>query len=653
MVEFDALPKSIGIHFHFVVGIIFFWYTVSIMTSRELRKEFLEFFESKGHKIAPSSSLLPSDHSVLLTTAGMQQFKDYFTGDKSAQKDFKSKRITTCQKCFRINDIDDVSDSSHHTFFEMLGNFSFNDYFKKEAIEFAWEFLTTKLKLDPERLHITIFEGNELVPKDEEAKKIWQDVIGIKSEKIKEFGMEDNFWGPVLGGLGGVGSCGPGSEIHYDKGEEFSKNQCTIKGCGANCECGRFVEIWNLVFTEYNKQLIGDNKYEYKPLKYKNIDTGMGFERVLSILQDKESAYETDLFFPVIEEISKQSSDSYDINPQPYRIIADHIRGACFLIADGVLPSNTDQGYILRRILRRAIRYGRVLNLPSDFLIPLAQKTIENYKDAYQELGDNEDNIIKVITEEEEKFNKTLENGLKQFQKLISKVSQNHANGSSGSKIIPGEDAFTLYQSYGFPIELTKELAKEQGFSIDEKDFRRTQRGHQDISRAGAEKKFGGHGLEKKESTNDKIVKLHTATHLLHAALRQILGDEVRQMGSNINEERLRFDFSFSRKVSDEEIKQIQDLVNEKIKENLEVKKQEMDYKQAIETGALAFFKEKYPDKVSVYSIGDFSKEICAGPHINKTGELVKFKIIKEQSSSAGIRRVKAILNYAKENNRH
>jgi alanyl-tRNA synthetase len=293
------------------------------------------------------------------------------------------------------------------------------------------------------------------------------------------------------------------------------------------------------------------------------------------------------------------------------------------------------------------------LNLPSDFLIPLAQKTIENYKDAYQELGDNEDNIIKVITEEEEKFNKTLENGLKQFQKLISKVSQNHANGSSGSKIIPGEDAFTLYQSYGFPLELTKELAKEQGFSIDEKDFRRTQRGHQDISRAGAEKKFGGHGLEKKESINDKIVKLHTATHLLHAALRQILGDEVRQMGSNINEERLRFDFSFSRKVSDEEIKQIQDLVNEKIKENLEVKKQEMDYKQAIETGALAFFKEKYPDEVSVYSVGDFSKEICAGPHINKTGELVEFKIIKEQSSSAGVRRVKAILNYAKENNRH
>ena len=618
------------------------------MTSRELRKEFLEFFETKGHKIMPSSSLLPSDPSVLLTTAGMQQFKEYFIGNKSAQKDFKSKRIATCQKCFRINDIDDVSDSSHHTFFEMLGNFSFNDYFKKEAIEFAWEFLTEKLKLDPERLYITIFEGNELVPKDNEAKKIWQDVIVIKPEKIKEFDMEDNFWGPVLGGLGGVGPCGPGSEIHYDRGEEFSKNQCTIKGCGANCECGRFVEIWNLVFTEYDKQEIGGNKYEYKALKYKNIDTGMGFERVLAILQNKPSAYETDLFSPIIQEIdgdiSKPYNESYDVNPQPYRIIADHIRGACFLIADGVLPSNTDQGYILRRILRRTIRYGKVLNLSSDFLIPLAQKTIKSYNDIYPELGDNEPNIIKVITEEEEKFNKTLENGLKQFEKLISKVSEHHANGSNGSKIIPGEDAFTLYQSYGFPLELTKELAKEQGFGIDEKDFRRTQKQHQDVSRAGAEKKFGGHGLGEKESVNDKIVKLHTATHLLHAALRQILGDEVRQMGSNINEERLRFDFTFIRKVSSEEIKQIQDLVNEKIKENLEVKKLEIDYKQAIDTGALAFFKEKYPDKVSVYSIGDFSKEICAGPHISRIGELGEFKIIKEQSSSAGIRRIKAIL---------
>jgi alanyl-tRNA synthetase len=578
----------------------------------------------------------------------MQQFKEYFTGDKSAQKDFKSKRVATCQKCFRINDIDDVSDATHHTFFEMLGNFSFNDYFKKEAIEFAWEFLTKRLKLDPERLRITIFEGNELVPKDEEAKKIWQDAIGIKPEKIKEFGMEDNFWGPVLGGLGGVGPCGPGSEIHYDRGEEFSKNQCTIKGCGANCECGRFVEIWNLVFTEYDKQKIGDNKYEYKALKYKNIDTGMGFERVLSILQNKPSAYETDLFSSIIQEIQKRSPDSYAVNPQPYRIIVDHIRGACFLIADGVDVSNTDRGYILRRILRRAIRYGKVLDLSSGFLIPVARKTIENYKDVYPELGDNEENIIKVITKEEEKFNKTLEKGLKQFRKLISKVSEENANGYNRSKIISGEDAFTLYQSYGFPLELTKELAKEHGFSIDEKDFRRTQKEHQDVSRVGVEKKFGGHGLENSKPEfkvkDDKIIKLHTATHLLHAAIRQILGDEVRQMGSNINEERLRFDFSFSRKVSDEEIKQIQNLVNEKIKENLEVEKKEMDYKQAIDTGALAFFKEKYPDKVSVYSIGDFSKEICAGPHTDRIGDLGEFKIIKEQSSSAGIRRVKAVL---------
>ena len=625
------------------------------MTSRELRKEFLEFFEEKGHKIVPSSLLLPSDPSVLLTTAGMQQFKDYFTGQKNPQKDFGAKRIASCQKCFRINDIDAVSDTSHHTFFEMLGNFSFNDYFKKEAIEFAWKFLIGKLELDPERLYITIFKGNEFVPRDNEAEKIWRKWIGIDLEKIKEFDMGDNFWGPVAE----TGPCGPCSEIHYDKGEEFSKNQCTIKGCGPNCECGRFVEIWNLVFTEYNKEQIGENKYEYNALKHKNIDTGMGLERVLSILQNKPSAYETDLFSSIIQEIDLRAKESYDINPQPYRIIADHIRGACFLIADGVNVSNTDQGYILRRILRRAIRYGKILNLPSDFLIPLAQKTIKSYNDIYPELCNNEDNIIKVIADEEEKFNKTLENGLKQFEKLISKVSINGARENGGVKVIPGEDAFRLYQSYGFPLELTKELAKEQGFIIDEKDFRRTQKQHQDVSRAGAEKKFGGHGIIKSEIRNPKsekipnskfqipnlrITKLHTATHLLHAALRRILGDEVRQMGSNINEERLRFDFSFNRKVSDAEIKQIQNLVNEKIKENLEVKKLEMDYKQAIEEGALAFFKEKYPDKVSVYSIGDFSKEICAGPHIDRIGDLGEFKIIKEQSSSAGIRRIKAIL---------
>ena len=622
--------------------------TLFIMTSRELRKEFLEFFDKKGHKIAPSSSLLPSDPSVLLTTAGMQQFKEYFTGEKSAQKDFKSKRVATCQKCFRINDIDDVSDTTHHTFFEMLGNFSFNDYFKKESIEFAWEFLTKKLKLDPERLYITVFKGNELVPKDEEAKKIWLETIGIEPKRIKEFGMEDNFWGPVSGGLGGVGPCGPCSEIHYDRGEEFSKNQCTIKPCGPNCECGRFVEIWNLVFTEFDKQRVVDNKYEYKPLKNKNIDTGMGFERVLSILENKPSAYETDLFSSTIQEIGRQSSGSYDINPHPYRIIADHIRGACFLIADGILPSNTNQGYILRRILRRAIRYGKALNLPSDFLISLAQETIENYKDVYPELGNKQEDIISVIHVEGEKFNKTLEKGLKQFKKLISKVFEENANGSNGSKIISGEDAFTLYQSYGFPIELTKELAKEHGFSIDEKDFRRTQKQHQDVSRVGVEKKFGGHGLESSKPEvrvkDEKVIKLHTATHLLHAALRKILGDSVQQMGSNINEERMRFDFSFQRKISDKEIKEIEDLINKKIKENLEVKKQEMDYKQAISAGALAFFKEKYPDKVSVYSIGDFSKEICAGPHIDRIGELGEFKIIKEQSSSAGVRRIKAIL---------
>ena len=622
------------------------------MTSMELREQFLKYFESKGHKIVPSSSLLPSDQSVLLTTAGMQQFKDYFTGRKDAEKDFGTKRIATCQKCFRVNDIDDVSDATHHTFFEMLGNFSFNDYSKKQAIELAWEFLIKKLKLDPEHLYITIFKGNEFVPRDEQALKIWNEFIGVESDKIKEFGMSDNFWGPVSE----TGPCGPCSEIHYDRGKEFSNNKCSIKGCGVNCKCGRFVEIWNLVFTEYDRQQAKNGGYEYKQLKYKNIDTGMGFERVLSILQNKPSAYETDLFSSVISEIESMGDGSYAINPQPYRIIADHIRGACFLIADDIEPSNTEQGYVLRRILRRAIRYGRALNLPSDFLIPLVWKVIENYKDAYQELELRQDDIIAAIQTEGEKFSRTLERGLKQFQKLISQSLKERINGNNGSKIISGEDAFLLFQSYGFPLELTKELAQEKGFSVDDKDFRRTRKEHQDISRAGAEKKFGGHGIEssklKTQSSkpqlkiqNHNIVKLHTATHLLHAALREILGDEVRQMGSNINEERLRFDFAFDRKVSGEEIKQIENLVNKKIKEDLEVKEREMDYEQAQGTGALAFFKEKYPEKVSVYSIGDFSKEICAGPHIRRTGELGKFKIIKEQSSSAGVRRIKAIIN--------
>ncbi len=603
------------------------------MISNELREKFLNFFVKQEHKIVHSSSLLSSDDSVLFTTAGMQQFKEYFIGDKSAKKDFGNTRAVSCQKCFRTDDIEEVGDTTHHTFFEMFGNFSFNDYFKKQAIEFAWEFLTQELKLNKEQFFVTIFKGDKLIPKDEETKTIWKDDIGIKPEKIIEFGEKDNFWGPVSD----TGLCGPCSEIHYDRGEKFSKKKCSKKGCGPNCECGRFVEIWNLVFLEYNK----NEQKKFSVLEQKNIDTGMGFERMLAIVQDKESAYETDLFFQIIQQIESKCSDSYKLNPKPFRIIADHIRSACFLIAEGVVPSNMEHGYILRRVLRRAIRYIKILDISSDCLIPLSKKVIEIYSPIYPELKNKQNDIFYVIEKEQEKFDIALKKGLAKFEKLLKlKIDNKEA------KVIDGESVFNLYQSYGFPFEFTKELATEKGFRIDAKDFRRARRKHQKISNAGAEKKFGGHGIKKSELkfSDTKIARLHTATHLLHSALRNVLGDEVRQMGSNINEERLRFDFSFYRKLTDEEKQEIEDLVNEKIKENLEVKERTMDYEQAKKIGALAFFKEKYPEQVSVYCIGDFSKEICAGPHIKNTKELGEIKIIKEQSSSSGIRRIKAIL---------
>ena len=627
------------------------------MTSTELRKKFLDFFEKKGHKIIPSSSLLPSDSTVLFTTAGMQQFSLYFSEEEDIIKDIGARHLASCQKCFRSDAIEDVGDDTHNTFFEMLGNWSVGqdkkgNYFKEGAIKFALEFLIDELGLDKKRFYITIFKGNKDIPRDEESEKIWQQ--GIPKERIREFGKEDNLWGPV----GETGVCGPNSEIHYDRGEKFG---CGRKDCGPNCPyCKRVVEIWNLVFIQYHK----DKNGNYQKLPEKSVDTGMGFERVLAILQNKPSAYETDLFFPIIQEIDRRDFDeSYSVNPKPYRIIADHLRAICFLIAEGILPSNIEQGYILRRLLRRAIRFGKILGLAQGFLIPLAQKVVKIYKKVYPELGAKQNDILTVIQKEEEKFGKTLEKGLSQFNKLLKLKIKNeparigYAEGVAGRqlKIIEGEEAFELYQSYGFPLEMTKELAKEQGFEVNEKDFYQAQKNHQEVSRTGAEKKFGGHGIEsvkrkaqsakpQLKAQNLKIVKLHTATHLLHAALRKILGEQVKQMGSDINGERLRFDFSFDRKMTEQEIKKVEDLVNQKIKEDLDVKKEEMKYNKAIASGALAFFKEKYPEKVNVYSINNFSKEICAGPHIKRTGELGNFKIVKEKSSSAGVRRIKAIL---------
>lgn len=578
------------------------------MTSKEIRNKFLRFFEKKGHKIVPSSSLLPTDPSVLFTTAGMQQFKEYFLGKESPY----GNRATSSQKCFRTSDIEEVGDTTHLTFLEMLGNFSFGDYFKKESIEWALEFLTKDCKLKKEKLWITVFEGDKEVPKDKESKKIWKE-LGLPKEKIHGFSREDNFWGPT----GKEGPCGPTTEIHY----ELSKEPCSLgKKCLPNCKCGRFIELWNLVFNEFYQ----DKDKKLTPLKQKGVDTGMGLERLVMVIQEKPSVFETDLF-----SIMPQN--------QSERIIADHIKGSVFLASEGIIPSNVEQGYVLRRILRRAIRHGKILKMPRDFLIPLAQKVIELYKEVYPEVKSKETDILTVIQNEEEKFAKTLEQGLKEFDKLISK-----------NKDISGEEAFNLYQSYGFPLELTEELVKEKGFKIDKRGFEKAIKKHQKISRAGAEKKFGGVGKD----AGLEEAKLHTAAHLMHQALREVLGDHVKQMGSDVTSQRLRFDFSHSAKMTDEEKQKVQEIVNEKIKQDLEVKKEEMSYEDAMGSGALAFFKEKYPEKVSVYSIGDpsdssgqvFSREVCAGPHVKHTSELGNFKIIKEQSSGAGIRRLRAIL---------
>lgn len=563
----------------------------------------------------PSSSLVPeSDPSVLLTTAGMQQFKPYFTGDKDPMKDFGSRRTVSIQKSFRTSDIDEVGDESHLTFFEMLGHFSFGDYFKKETIEWTFELLTKIFGVAEERISVSVFEGDQKIPKDQESYGAWSKFL--PAQKIKLGKREDgNVWGPA----GPEGPCGACNEVYVDG-----------------------LEVATLVFMEFYSK--GDI---LALLKQKGVDVGWGFERLVKVAQSAPTVFETDLFEPIIQAISHKDIENKD---RPVRIIADHARAAAFLTADGILPSNIGAGYILRRLLRRAIRYGKVLDLDKNFLIPLTQKVIEIYKEFYPELGMKRDDILTIIQKEEEKFSKSLKQGLNEFEKLLSNKTD---------KIVSGNDAFYLYESYGFPMELTRELAKEKGFFIDESGWQTSFKKHQEVSRAGAEKKFGGHGLttsgeeqamgiEEKE----KITRLHTATHLLHQALHDVLGgeSEVKQMGSDITEERTRFDFSFPRKLTSEEINKIENIVNEKIKMDLPVYAQKISKEKALKLGARAFFKEKYPDEVNVYSVGDpdlskaYSKEFCGGPHVESTGEIGIFKIIKEESSSAGVRRIRAVV---------
>jgi len=608
------------------------------MNSSEIRDRFLIFFKERGHKILPSSSLLPTDPTVLFTTAGMQRLSLYLSGEKDVLKEFGNRHLASSQKCFRTGDIEEIGDDTHHTFFEMLGNWSVGQdkdgYFKEGAINYAFDFVINVLKLEKKRIWITIFKGNENIPKDEESREIWIKK-GIPRERILEFGEEDNLWGPVKD----YGPCGPTTEIHYDRGSNFG-----CKDCKPNCsKCNRFVEIWNLVFMGYYKEEEG-----FKNLPHKSVDTGAGLERMAAILQEKPSAYETDLFIPVIREIEKITGNKYLNNKEKFRILADHLRGAVFLIAEGVNPSNVDRGYILRRILRRSLCVCKSLEMPENSLITLSRKVIDIYKDIYPDVQKKQIDIFTVLQKEEEKFGKALcqKEVIKELEEIekewdIPKVIDRKSYINSIANKL-----FFLWQSCGCPPEYVfDELEKKTGkknklreditLKLEDKIKK-----HKEISRAGAKKKFGGVG----EDATKEAIKLHTATHLLHQSLREVLGDHVRQMGSDINSERLRFDFTHPEKMAKEELEKVESIVNRKIKQDLKVEKEEMPYKKAIDSGALAFFKEKYPEKVKVYSVGDFSKEVCAGPHVKRTSELGIFKIIKEKSVGAGVRRIRAIL---------
>ncbi len=592
------------------------------LTSAQLRQMYLDFFKSKGHAVIPSASLIPeNDPTVLFTTAGMHPLVPYLLGEKHPE----GKRLTDVQKCVRTGDIDEVGDASHCTFFEMLGNWSLGDYFKKEAIAYSFEFLTSEkyLGLDLDRLYFTCFEGDEDAPRDTESAGYWMS-HGVDESHIFFLNKKHNWWGPA----GITGPCGPDTEMFIDTG----KPACG-PDCSPACSCGKYLEIWNDVFMQYNKT--ADGKFE--PLAQQNVDTGMGLDRTICTLQGKKSVYDTDVFMGVLAKIAELSGKNYSDDPETtraFRIIADHVRCATFILGDekGVTPSNVDQGYVLRRLIRRAVRYALRLGIPEQSLQHIAKVVIAQYKDVYPEIGRNEARIITELNLEEERFSRTIRQGLKEFEKLQQRLT---------GKVIDGVSAFHLYDTFGFPIEFTLELAHENGLEVDTKGFEEAFKKHQEVSGAGAEQRFKGGLADNGEAT----AKLHTATHLLHAALRKVLGDEVAQKGSNITAERLRFDFSFSRKVEDDELKEVGRLVNEAIDAAVDITCEETSVEDAKAKGAIGLFESKYGSVVKMYTMGNFSREICGGPHAGNTGDLGRFEIQKEQSSSAGVRRIKAVLH--------
>lgn len=650
------------------------------ITSAQLREMFQKFMESKGHHRIQSASVIPeNDPTVLFTTAGMHPLVPYLMGTPHPA----GTRLTDVQKCIRTGDIEDVGDPSHLTFFEMLGNWSLGDYFKKEAISWSWEFLTSPeyLGLDKDRLAFSIFAGDENCPRDEESHDIWRS-LGVAEDHLFYLPKENNWWGPA----GLTGPCGPDTEMFIIT----DKEPCG-PDCSPACSCGRYLEIWNDVFMQYNKQQDGT----FLPLAKKNVDTGMGLERTICVLTGKKTVYETDAFAGILAKIAELSGKEYGADDEvtkAFRIIGDHMRTSTFILGDdrGVSPSNTDQGYILRRLIRRAVRYGMQLGLPEGFTAEIAQVIIDQYKSVYPELERNAAFVLEQLKLEEGRFARTLKQGEKEFDKVYNNMSQTKAllesilaaedkvafaqecaktkklrpspdmmpiieaaNTADEAALVAavnvrlatltvldGRSAFKLYDTYGFPVEMTKELAAEKGLTVDEADFAERFKKHQELSHQGADQKFKGGLADHSEAT----AKLHTATHLLHAALRKVLGDEVAQKGSNITAERLRFDFSFGRKVTKEELEEVERLVNVAIDAKVPVICREMTVPEAKAEGAIGLFESKYGEKVRTYKMGEYSFEICGGPHAENTGDLGSFKIMKEESSSAGVRRIKAVI---------
>ena len=583
------------------------------MKAIEIRNKYLNFFKNHGHKVIPSAPLIPeNDPSVLFTTAGMQPLVPYLLGEKHPE----GTRLTDYQKCLRTNDIDEVGDNRHLTYFEMLGNWSLGDYFKEESVAMSFEFLTKELGIPVEKLSVTCFAGDEDAPRDTVTAECWKKA-GISEDRIYYYGKDDNWWI-----AGEEGPCGPDTEMFYDTGKEPCGPDCQ-----PSCDCGKYVEIWNNVFMEYYKSKDGT----YTKLKQHNVDTGLGLERMTMLLQGKQTPFDTELFAPVMDKLKELAKvDSIESR----RIVAEHLRASMMIISDGGRPSNIDRGYVLRKLIRRMSRHLNKLQIDLNELGSLIDLDIDILKEMYPELEKNRETIKQVIIEEKNKFIKTLSHGEREFEKYINKAKEENKT------VIDGQTIFKLYETYGFPPEITADLAREEGFTIDNSEFDKLFKEHQEKSRLGSEQKFKG-GLAEQ---NEKTIAYHTATHLLHKALQIVLGEHAKQKGSNITTERLRFDFSHPEKMTKEQLQEVEDIVNEQIKRDLPVTCEEMTLEEAKAAGATGLFENKYGEKVKVYTIGDFSKEICGGPHVSHTGELGHFKIKKEESSSAGVRRIKAIL---------